>query len=166
MGSHQTIFEGFLISYLSARSKLVNLSLRKNLTSNGYKPIGVLTHTKSSYSDDRLPIGYLLPDFQPHRSNFLNRFTSVHFTSLQFNQAGRGSTEKKNRSHRTVRLIRIICIDQATCYLIPSQFRSSFDPLSQRRKNRSKMNFKPLYAHRSFDPPKFPRYQRIILEAL
>ena len=33
------------------------------------------------------------------------------------------------------------------------------DPISQRRKNRSKMNF---YAHRSFDSQKFPNFQRII----
>ena len=58
---------------LSARSTLVNLSLEKNLTSNRPKPIGVLTRTKSSCSDDRLPLGYLLPDFQPHRSNFFVR---------------------------------------------------------------------------------------------
>ena len=56
---------------VSARSNLVNLSLEKNLTSNRPKPIRVLTRTKPSCSDDRLPLGYLLPDFQPHRSNFL-----------------------------------------------------------------------------------------------
>ena len=128
--------------------------------------MGVLTCTKSSCSDDRLPIGYLLPDFQLIWRNFLNRFTSVHFTSLQFNQAGRGSTEKKNRAHRTFGPVRIICNDQATCYLITSQLRSTLDPLLRRRKNRSKMNFKPLYVHRSFDSSKFPRYQRIISEDL
>ena len=66
-------FEWFLMTTLGARSTLVNLSLEKNLTSNRPKPIGVLTRTKSSCSDDRLPLGYLLPDFQPHRSNFFVR---------------------------------------------------------------------------------------------
>ena len=54
----------------SARSNLANCSLKKNLSSNGCKPIRVLTCTKSSCSDGHLPIGYLLPDFQSHRSNF------------------------------------------------------------------------------------------------
>ena len=55
---------------VNARSNLVNFCPEKNLTSNGPKPIRVLTRTKSSHSDMRLPLGYLLPDFQPHRSNF------------------------------------------------------------------------------------------------
>ena len=55
---------------VSARSNLVNFSPEKKLTSNRPKPIGVLTRTKSSHSDLRIPLGYLLPDFQPHRSNF------------------------------------------------------------------------------------------------
>ena len=55
---------------VSARSNLVNFCPEKNLTSNGPKPIRVLTRTKISHSDLRLPLGYLLPDFQPHRSNF------------------------------------------------------------------------------------------------
>ena len=57
-------FERFLMTSSSARSILVNFSLKKNLTLNGCKPIRVLTCTKSSYSDERLPLGYLLPDFQ------------------------------------------------------------------------------------------------------
>ena len=57
-------FEHFLMSPLNARSILVNLSLEKNMTSNRPKPIRVLTGTKSSCSDDRQPLGYLLPDFQ------------------------------------------------------------------------------------------------------
>ena len=51
-------------------------------TSNRSKPIRVLTRTKSLCSDDRLPLGYLLPDFQPHRSNFVIHFTSLHFTPM------------------------------------------------------------------------------------
>ena len=39
-------------------------------TSNRSKPIRVSTRIKSSCSDERLPIGYPLPDFQPNRSNF------------------------------------------------------------------------------------------------
>ena len=88
-------FEWFLLTSLSARSNLVIISQKKNLTSNRSKPIRVLTRTKSSCSDERLPIGYLLPDFQPNWSNFLNQslhFSSLQFTSLQFNQVGRGST--------------------------------------------------------------------------
>ena len=65
-----TTFERFLMTASSARSNLANCSLKKNLTSNGCKPIRVLTCTKSSCSDGHLPIGYSLPDFQPHRSNF------------------------------------------------------------------------------------------------
>ena len=71
-------FEWFLLTFLSARSNLVIISQKKNLTSNRSKPIGVLTRTKSSCSDERLPIGYSLPDFQLIWSNFLNR--SLHFS--------------------------------------------------------------------------------------
>ena len=39
-------------------------------TSNRSKPIRVLTRTDISCSDDHLPIGYLLRDFQPNWSNF------------------------------------------------------------------------------------------------
>ena len=63
-------FEQFLMTPLSARSILVNLSLKKK-ASNRPKTIGVFTRTKTSRSDERLPIGYSLPDFQLHRSNFL-----------------------------------------------------------------------------------------------
>ena len=35
-------------------------------------------------------MGYSLPDFQLIWSNFLNHFTSLHFTSLQFNQEEKG----------------------------------------------------------------------------
>ena len=59
-----TSFKKFLMSHLSARSNLVNFCSTKNLTSNGSKPIRVLTRTKSSCSDDRLPLGYDIPDFE------------------------------------------------------------------------------------------------------
>ena len=44
-------------------------------------PIRVLTRTKSSCSDDRLPLGYLLPDFQQIWRNFLK---SLHFFTTRF----------------------------------------------------------------------------------
>jgi len=75
-------FEWFSQTGLSARMNFVNFSLKKNLTSNRSKPIRVLTRTKSSCSDERLPIGYSIRNFQPNQSNFLNRFSSVHFTSV------------------------------------------------------------------------------------
>ena len=55
---------------VSARSILVNFFRKKNLTPNGPKPIGVLTRTKSSHSDLRIPYCYLLSNFQPNWSNF------------------------------------------------------------------------------------------------
>ena len=54
---------------------LKQLQNRDFSTSNSSKPIWVLTRTKCSCSDDRLPMGYLLPDFQPIWSNFLNHFS-------------------------------------------------------------------------------------------
>ena len=67
---------------VSARSNLVNFSPEKKLTSNRPKPMGVLTRTECSYSNDRLPLGYSLPDFQQIWRNF--------FTSLPlFSQPGR-----------------------------------------------------------------------------
>ena len=93
----KTIFsslELFSLSAFKARSNCIHFSHKKKLTSNHSKPIGVLTRTKSPCSDERLPIGYLLSDFQQNRSNFLNRFTSLRFGSVRFslNQEGRGST--------------------------------------------------------------------------
>ena len=147
---------------LSTRSILVIFSLKKNLTSNSSKPIWVLTNPNLFHDILRLPIGYSLPDFQPHRSKFL-----IHYAAAAAVTRCKGvDTKKKNRAHRTSGLVRIIPSGQDTCYLLFSQFRSPFDQLSRRRKNRSKMNFKPFYAHKCFDTPKFPRYQRIILEGL
>ena len=57
---------------------LKQLQNRDFSTSNRSKTIRVLTRTQSSCSDDRLPIGYLLPDFQPISRNF--------FASLFHNQ--------------------------------------------------------------------------------
>ena len=64
MDSLWTNFERFSMTHLSARYILVEFFQKKNLTSNGSKPIRVLTRTKSSCSDERLPISYSLPDFQ------------------------------------------------------------------------------------------------------
>ena len=55
----------------SVRSNFVNFSPKKNMPSNGSKPIKVLTRTKPSCSDDRLPIGFSRLDFQPILSNFV-----------------------------------------------------------------------------------------------
>ena len=81
-------FERLLMTYLSARSNLVIISQKKNPTSNRCKPIGVLTRTKSSCSDERLPISYSLPDFKLIWSKFLMNFTSLHFTSSIINLTG------------------------------------------------------------------------------
>ena len=52
---------------------LKQLQNRDFATSNRSKPIRVLTRTKSSYSEDRLPIGYMLRNFQPIWSNFIRK---------------------------------------------------------------------------------------------
>ena len=62
-------FQLFSLSAFKVRSNFIHFSIKKK-TSNRSKPIGVLTPTKSSCSDDRLPIGYSMPDFRPNWSNF------------------------------------------------------------------------------------------------
>ena len=94
-------FKRFSQTGLSARSILVNLSLEKNLTSNRPKPIGVLTRTKSSHSDLRLPLGYLLPDFQPHRSNFFAPPAAAAATAAAALPGRKGVDTGGNRAHRT-----------------------------------------------------------------
>jgi hypothetical protein len=91
-------FERFLMTASSARSILAYFSLKKNLTSNGCKPIRVLTCTKSLGSDDHLPIGYLLPDFQPHRSNFL-AVTSAAAAAASAAASAAALTRKKGGRH-------------------------------------------------------------------
>ena len=88
MDCQLSTFHWILITSVSARSILVNFSPNKNLTSNGSKPIRVLTSTKSSHSDDRLPNAYSLSEFQAHRSNFV-----IHF--FFHSQPERRSTLKK-----------------------------------------------------------------------
>ena len=75
---------------------LKQLQNRDFSTSNRSKPIRVLTRTKCSCSDDRLPISFLLSDFQPNRRNFLYLLPLFH------NQVERGSTRReKNHTHTT-----------------------------------------------------------------
>ena len=59
-------FEQFFVTALSARSILVNFTLRKNLTSKSSKPIGVLKTRNLWKRENREPMGYSLPDFQSH----------------------------------------------------------------------------------------------------
>ena len=117
--------------YVSARSNLVIFFPKKNLTSNGSKPIRVLKTKNLVSSDLRLPNYYLLPDFQPHRSNFLLQPTGP--PPPPPGPEGRGSTRKKNRAPRTFEPVRIICYGQATCSLTFSQFRFTFDRLFRGR---------------------------------
>ena len=56
----------------------------------------------------------------------------------------------------------LICIQFGAYKLILASVKQHFDPISQRRKIRLKMNLKPLYAHKSFDSQKFPCFQIII----
>ena len=59
-------FEQFFVTALSARSILVNFTLRKNLTSKSSKPIGVLKTRNLWKRENREPMRYSLPDFQSH----------------------------------------------------------------------------------------------------
>ena len=120
----------------SARSILANFCPKKKWSSNGSKPIGVLIRTKLLSSDLRLPISYLLPDFKPHCSNFLSPPTAAAAAAAITRR--KGVDTYKNRAHKTFGPVRIIWNGQATCYLVYSQFRSTFDRILQRRKNRSK----------------------------
>ena len=54
----------------------------------------------------------------------------------------------------------LICIQFGAYKLILASVKQHFDPISQRRKIRLKMNLKPLYAHKRFDSEKFPCFQR------
>ena len=70
-------------------------------TSNCSKTIGVLTRTKCSCSDDHLPIGYLLPDFQLIWNNFkieifeLQIVLSRNYRYQRFMVISRSKTGKK-----------------------------------------------------------------------
>ena len=54
------------MSSLGVISNLVIFFLKKNLTSNGSKPLGVLKTRNLWKRENREPIGYSVPDFQPH----------------------------------------------------------------------------------------------------
>ena len=104
------------MTFLSARSILVFFCTKKNLTSKGSKPIGILTYISLSYSDYRLPTGYSLHDFQPHQSNFLNppppwqveyklNFQSkkyVHYTSTPQTSWSQAVFTVKNTTYTTL----------------------------------------------------------------
>ena len=61
----QLIWSNFAVISRNSRK-----SWKKLETSNRSNPVRVLTRTKCSCSDDRLSMGYLLPDFQLIWSNF------------------------------------------------------------------------------------------------
>ena len=63
-------------------------------------PIRVLTRTKSCTSADHLPIGYLLNDFQLHRSNFLAPPPPA--AAADATRRKGVDTIKKNCAHRTL----------------------------------------------------------------
>ena len=62
----------------------------------------------------------------------------------------KGVDTLKIRAHRTLGRGINICNDQALCYLIYGQFRLTFDRLLRGRKNRRKINIKPLRTCRMF----------------
>ena len=102
----------------SVRSSLVNFCPKKKLTSNGSKPIRVLTRTKSSCSDERLTNAKALPDFQQIWRNF--------FTSLPLffhNQAWRGSTRKKKSCSYELSSVCAVGWVRAEWIQIPSRWR-------------------------------------------
>ena len=116
------------MTYVNARSILVNLSLSKKKASNRPKTIGVLTRTKSSRSDLRIPLGYLLPDFQPHRSNFFAPPPPPDLTRRKG-----VDTKKKTRANRTLGAVKIICNHQATINKSILMFKKLMDLLSFRK---------------------------------
>ena len=153
---------------LSARSNLVNFSPKKNLTSNGSKPIGVLTRTKISRSDLRLPNAYSLPDFQPHRSNFLDHSPPPP-PPLTRKEGGRhwGGSAHPNPPGGIVPIEHlapiIVWYDQLRDYPINSEFWAKFRFTHKDDENCYKMN---LYTYSSFHSQKLPCFQRIIKEGL
>ena len=147
--------------YLKRYLEFSKFFCEKKKTSNGCKPIRGSTRTKLLDRDLCLPLGYLLPNFQPQKNNFFNRFTSLRFGSLPFNQ------KKGCRNVKTT--INIWFMDQWKFFelteLLNIWFIGNFDTLLISRKvdkNHPKFNFKQVYAHGSFDSPKFPCFQGYI----
>ena len=139
----------------SVISNLVSFCVKKKKTSNGCKPIRGSARTKLLDRDLCLPLGYMLPNVQPQKKNFFNRFTSLRFGSLPFNQ------KKGCRNVKTT--INIWYIDQSKFFEsteLPNIWSiGNSDTLSILRKddkNHPKFNFKEVYAHGSFGSPKFP----------
>ena len=83
-----------VISGISGKSRV----LRDFLTSNCSTPIRVWTCTKYSWSDDRLPLGYLLPDFQQIWSNF-----KIEIFQLQM-------TFESQYTHKSVDTQKLLCL--------------------------------------------------------
>ena len=54
-----------------------------------------MRRTKSLCSDERLPIRYLLRNFQPNRSNFLIHFASLHFYQEELKDVTRKQKKAK-----------------------------------------------------------------------
>ena len=88
-----------------------------------------MTRTKSSRSDLRIPLGYLLPDFQPHRSNFF----APPAAAAGPNQKEGGRHVKKTRANRTLGAVKIICNHQATINKLILMFKKLMDLLSFRK---------------------------------
>ena len=74
------------------------VALRDFLTSNCSTSIRVWTCTKCSWSDDRLPLGYLLPDFQQIWSNF-----KIEIFQLQM-------TFESQYTHTSVDTQKLLCL--------------------------------------------------------
>ena len=72
---HAALFHIYIYIYIPRIGNLIYVCRTKFHTSNRCKPVRVLTRTKCSCSDDRLPIGYLLLNFQLIWSSFLNHFS-------------------------------------------------------------------------------------------
>ena len=123
---------------LAARflADLEQLQNRDFSASNRIKPIVVLTFTKLPRTNDRLPIDYLLPDFQPIWRNF--------FASLFFSQSGRrGSTLKKKKinSYKSFDPLKVVSYYQGICFPIYSQVEATFWFTVRRQKTGTKTKF-------------------------
>ena len=135
----------------SVRSGLVNFCPKKKLTSNGSKPIRVLTRTKSSCSDERLTNAKALPDFQQIWRNF--------FTSLPLffhNQEERGSTRGKT--------VPILVVDHSESFtmtkLLAIWFTAIFNHLLIKTKKSLENELQTIVCPEEFWHRKFPSFQK------
>ena len=126
---------------------LKQLQNRNFWTSNRSKPIRVLTLAKPSCSDDGLPIGYLLRNFQPNRSNFFSAHPSIRHLP---NRKKRVDTKGKNHAHKTFDSTEASWYHQGSFSLILEKFEQIYDPLWGRRKTRSKITLKSFYSLKEF----------------